>query len=58
MNQLSPTARKIIDNGVFCVNVLKDDQAYVSDTFAERFKDVVDDKFECAEWTAMPSGPP
>ena len=58
VHQLSPTAQKIIDNGVFCVNVLKDDQAYVSDTFAGRFKDVVDDKFECAEWTAMPSGAP
>ncbi len=58
VHQLSPTAQKIIDNGVFCVNVLKDDQTYVSDTFAGRFKDVVDDKFECAEWTAMPSGAP
>ena len=58
VHQLSPVAQKIIDNGVFCVNVLKDDQAYVSDTFAGRFKDVVDDKFECAEWTAMPSGAP
>ena len=58
VHQLSPVAQKIIDNGVFCVNVLKDDQAYVSDTFAGHFKGVVDDKFECAEWTAMPSGAP
>ena len=54
----SPAARAIIDNGVFCVNVLKDDQAYISDTFAGRFKDVVEDKFEVAEWTPMRSGAP
>ena len=58
VHQLSPTAQKIINNDVFCVNVLKDDQAFVSDTFAGRYKNVVEDKFECAEWTAMPSGAP
>lgn len=58
VHQESPAAQKIIENGVFCVNVLRDDQAYVSDTFAGRFKDVVENKFDCAEWTAMPSGAP
>ncbi|MDH5530239.1 MAG: LysR substrate-binding domain-containing protein [Paracoccaceae bacterium] len=54
----SPAAQKIIDNGVFCVNVLKDDQAYISDTFAGRFKNQIADKFDCAEWKEMPSGAP
>lgn len=54
----SPAARKIIDNGVFCVNVLRDDQAYISDTFAGRFRQQVADKFEVAEWHPMPSGAP
>ena len=58
VHQMSPAAKKIIDNGVFCVNVLRDDQAYVSETFAGRFKDVVKDKFDIAEWTAMASGAP
>ena len=58
VHQLSPAAQTIIDNGVFCVNVLKDDQAYVSETFAGRFKDVVKDKFDIAEWTQMSSGTP
>ncbi len=58
VNKESPVAQKIIANGVFCVNVLRDDQAYVSDTFAGRFNEVIKDKFECAEWTAMPSGAP
>lgn len=54
----SQAARKIIDNGVFCVNVLKDDQSYISDTFAGRYKDVVADKFDCTQWFTMPSGAP
>lgn len=54
----STTAQRMHDNGVFCVNVLRDDQAYISDTFAGRFKATVEDKFECADWLAMPSGAP
>ncbi|MBE9475959.1 MAG: flavin reductase [Proteobacteria bacterium] len=54
----SATAQVIIDNGVFCVNILRDDQSYISDTFAGRFKDTVQDKFECADWFAMATGAP
>ncbi len=57
VHHLSSAAQKIIDNGVFCVNVLRDDQGYISDTFAGRFGNTVD-KFDCAQWTAMPSGAP
>lgn len=58
VHQMSPAAEKIIRNGVFCVNVLRDDQAYISDAFAGRFKDQVPDKFDCADWVATPSGAP
>jgi flavin reductase (DIM6/NTAB) family NADH-FMN oxidoreductase RutF len=58
VHQMSPVADKIIQNGVFCVNVLRDDQAYISDAFAGRFKDQVPDKFDCADWVVMPSGAP
>ncbi|MFK5998593.1 MAG: LysR substrate-binding domain-containing protein [Rhodobacterales bacterium] len=54
----STTAQAIIDNGVFCVNILRDDQSYISDTFAGRFKDQVSDKFDCADWFAMATGAP
>ncbi|MCY4031810.1 MAG: LysR substrate-binding domain-containing protein [Hyphomicrobiales bacterium] len=54
----SLAASKMHDNGVFCVNVLRDDQAYISDTFAGRFKETLQDKFECADWLPMPSGSP
>ena len=58
VHHLSPAAPLIIQNGCFCVNVLRDDQAYISDTFAGRFKDQVADKFDCATWAAMQTGAP
>ncbi|MER2507278.1 MAG: LysR substrate-binding domain-containing protein [Amaricoccus sp.] len=58
VHHLSPAARTIIDNGVFCVNILRDDQSYISDTFAGRLGTADGDKFSCAPWTAMESGAP
>jgi len=58
VHHLSPAAAAMLENGVFCVNVLRDDQSYISDTFAGRFKDDVGDKFACAEWTAQKTGSP
>ncbi len=52
----SPAASLILANGVFCVNMLKDDQTYIADTFAGRFRDQIADKFDCTEWRAMASG--
>lgn len=54
----SSIAQMIIGNGVFCVNMLKDDQSYISDSFAGRFKEQLADKFDCADWVTMPSGAP
>ncbi|MEO1493909.1 MAG: LysR substrate-binding domain-containing protein [Pseudomonadota bacterium] len=58
IHQDSPAAAAILENGVFCVNVLRDDQSYISDTFAGRFREQVEDKFDCADWAVMPSGAP
>lgn len=58
VHQKSAAAQKIIDNAVFCVNVLRDDQAYISETFAGRLKQQITDKFSCAKWTSMLSGSP
>ena len=58
VHHLSPAAARIIENGVLCVNVLRDDQSYISDTFAGRFKDEVGDKFDCTEWVNCSSGAP
>lgn len=51
-------APMILENGVFCVNVLRDDQAYISDAFAGRYKDQLTSKFDCADWVAMTTGAP
>lgn len=48
----------ILKNGVFCVNVLRDDQSYLSDVFAGRIKTLDGDRFDCAEWTTQITGAP
>lgn len=58
VHHMSPAAQMIIDNGCFVVNVLRDDQAYISDTFAGRFKDQLADKFDCTDWETMSTGAP
>jgi flavin reductase (DIM6/NTAB) family NADH-FMN oxidoreductase RutF len=58
INTSSASAPIIAANGVFCVNVLRDDQSYVSDTFASQRKPAGDSKFSCAEWTGMATGAP
>ncbi len=54
----SAAATAIRENGVFCVNVLRDDQAFISDTFAGRIKMPGGDKFECADWETRVTGAP
>jgi flavin reductase (DIM6/NTAB) family NADH-FMN oxidoreductase RutF/enamine deaminase RidA (YjgF/YER057c/UK114 family) len=58
IDERSPAAAAMLSNGVFCVNILRDDQAVISDTFAGRLKHVVADKFECARWTTQVTGAP
>ncbi len=58
VNETSSTAKPILENGVFCVNVLRDDQASVADYFAGRFKTADGDKFSCAKWTTQKTGAP
>jgi flavin reductase (DIM6/NTAB) family NADH-FMN oxidoreductase RutF len=58
VHHLSPAAPAILANGVFCVNVLRDDQSYISDSFAGRFKDELPDKFDCVQWTTQVTGAP
>ena len=58
VHHLSPAAPKIIENGVLCVNVLREDQSYISEAFAGRFKDELGDKFECTDWVVLANGTP
>lgn len=58
VHHLSPAAQAIIDNGIFCVNVLRDDQSFISDCFAGRFKTPDGNKFSCTSWTMLTTGAP
>ncbi|MEM7059234.1 MAG: LysR substrate-binding domain-containing protein [Pseudomonadota bacterium] len=58
VNRESSSAAAIRQNGVFCVNVLRNDQSYISDTFAGRFREQVSDKFDCSNWVTMETGAP
>jgi flavin reductase (DIM6/NTAB) family NADH-FMN oxidoreductase RutF len=58
VHEKSPTARTIIENGCFCVNVLRDDQSFVSDVFAGRTKTASDDRFSVGSWATMTTGAP
>lgn len=58
VHRASAAAQAILANGVFCVNVLRDDQARISDVFAGRHGGAVAERFDHADWVAMPSGAP
>ena len=58
IHHLSPAAAAILDNGVFCVSVLRDDQAHISDHFAGRSGARGAAKFECAHWATQVTGAP
>ena len=58
IHHLSPAAAAVLANGVFCVNLLREDQTHVSDTFAGRATARGVEKFSCAAWTTQPSGVP
>jgi flavin reductase (DIM6/NTAB) family NADH-FMN oxidoreductase RutF len=54
----SPVAAAVLKNGVFCVNVLREDQAVISDSFAGRSGVRGQAKFDCARWTTQVTGSP
>ena len=54
VHQMSPCAEAIMQNGVFCVNVLRDDQWSISDCFAGRYRTADGNKFSCTEWAIAP----
>jgi flavin reductase (DIM6/NTAB) family NADH-FMN oxidoreductase RutF len=58
VHHLSPAAAAINENGVFCVNVLREDQSHISECFAGRIKTVDGDKFSCAHWTRQITAAP
>jgi flavin reductase (DIM6/NTAB) family NADH-FMN oxidoreductase RutF/DNA-binding transcriptional LysR family regulator len=58
IHHLSPVAEALLRNGVFCVNVLREDQAHISDTFAGRSGAHGAAKFDCSQWVTEVTGAP
>lgn len=58
VNEQGTGAVPIASNRVFSVNILRDTQAFVSDTFAGRYKNSADERFACASWSAGITGAP
>ena len=58
IHNLSSVADALLENGVFCVNVLRDDQAHISDHFAGRSAARGAARFNCAEWATQVTGAP
>jgi flavin reductase (DIM6/NTAB) family NADH-FMN oxidoreductase RutF/DNA-binding transcriptional LysR family regulator len=58
VNKSSVSAEPIRANGVFCVNILRDDQSYISNRFAGRQGPSGADKFTGVKWTPGGTGSP
>lgn len=58
LNDKTATAHAIRTNGVFCVNVLRDDQSHLSQAFARSGASACGNKFECGRWTTLRSAAP
>lgn len=58
MHEKVSAAPAIIANGHFCVNVLRDGQASISDSFAGRIPLPGGDKFSCTAWSSSTHGQP
>lgn len=59
VHHMSQAAQVILDNGSFCVNVLRDEQSWISDVFGGRRPPPEgEDRFSCAEWQTSDCGAP
>jgi len=58
IHHLSPVAGAVLENGAFCVNVLREDQTHISESFAGRTTARGGSKFDCSRWTTQVTGAP
>jgi flavin reductase (DIM6/NTAB) family NADH-FMN oxidoreductase RutF len=58
IHHLSSVTEALHANGAFCVNVLREDQQHISDSFAGRTGAHGEAKFDCAAWTTQVTGCP
>jgi len=58
LNRVSPVSEIVRTNGTMCVNVLRDNQDYVSAAFAGDYLDANVDLFVSGDWDRMATGAP
>ncbi len=58
LNKVSPVSEIVRTNGTMCVNVLRDDQDYVSTAFASDYLDANVDLFVSSDWDRLATGAP
>lgn len=58
INKTSPSAARMIENGVFCLNTLAPSHEPLSNVFAGRTDQRLDDRFTSGEWTKLVTGAP
>lgn len=58
INRASPSAARIIENGVFCINTLAPSHEQLSNVFAGRTDQRLDERFGSGEWKKLRTGAP
>lgn len=58
INKTSPSAARILENGVFCINTLAPSHEALSNIFAGRTEQHLDERFTSGEWTKLVTGSP
>jgi flavin reductase len=58
INKTSPSAARVIKNGVFCINTLTPSHEALANIFAGRTGHHLDERFTSGEWTKLVTGAP
>jgi flavin reductase len=58
INKTSPSAQRILENGVFCINTLSSADQPLSDIFAGRTDQHLEERFATGAWTKLATGAP
>jgi flavin reductase len=58
INKSSTSAARVIENGVFCINTLAPNDQGLSDVFAGRTSQKLEEKFTAGNWTKLTTGAP
>jgi flavin reductase len=58
INKASPSAARVMANGIFCINTLAAEHEWLADIFAGRMGHRLSERFTYGEWTKLATGCP